>query len=182
MRSNAMNQSLFEFIHNFSGRGAVLDGLAIFFAQWLPYLLVLGFFVLVFYEDGMRRKLYLFAEGALAIILARGIVTTTIHFFYYHARPFIVYGIAPLISESGSSFPSGHAAWFFALAMTVWYANRKWGIWYFALATLMGIARIYAGVHWPYDIMGGAVIGVASGILIRWLLRSFRGKEETAKA
>lgn len=166
-----MNIVLFNWIHNFSGRSVILDVLAIFFAEWLPYLLVLGFLLLVLYQPASRRKLYLFAEGALAIILARGIITTTIHFFYYHARPFVAYGISPLISESGSSFPSAHAAWFFALAMTVWYTNRKWGTWYFILATLMGIARVYAGVHWPYDIIAGAIIGIASGVFVHWLLQ-----------
>ncbi len=171
-RNTAMNQSFFLLIHNLAGRNAFLDGLAIFFAQWLPYLLVIGFLVLMYDQIGSRRKLYLFAEGALAVILSRGIIATTIHFFYYHARPFVVYGFTPLIGESGSSFPSGHAAWFFALAMVVWYANRKWGIWYFILAALMGIARVYVGVHWPFDILGGAAIGIASGIAINALLKS----------
>jgi undecaprenyl-diphosphatase len=166
-----MNQSIFVFIHNFAGRSAFLDGLAIFFAEWMPYLLVIAFLVLVYYQFGTRRKFYLFAEGALAIILARGIITTVIHFFYYHPRPFEAYGFAPLISESGSSFPSAHAAWFFALALVVWYSNRTWGWWFFALATLMGIARIYAGVHWPLDILGGAVIGIASAWFVHWLLK-----------
>jgi undecaprenyl-diphosphatase len=170
LRMSAFNQSVFRFIHDFSGRNVILDGFAIFLAQWLPYLLVLAFLVLVFYQAGTRRRWLLFAEGALAIILARGIITTAIHFFYYHARPFVVYGISPLFNESGSSFPSAHAAWFFALAMTVWYTNRKWGTWFFILATLMGIARIYAGVHWPLDVIGGAVIGVASGWFVHWLV------------
>src|SRR6185437_7482706 len=113
---SALNQSLFEFIHNFSGHSGVLDGLAIFFADWLQYILVLGFLILVIYQSERRRKLFLFIEGALAIILARGIITTAIHFFYYSARPFVAYGISPLVGASGSSFPSGHAAWFFALA------------------------------------------------------------------
>jgi len=168
---SALNQSLFVWIHNFSGRWAVLDYFAIFCAEWLPYILFAAFLLLVAYQLGSRRKLYLFAEGALAVILSRGIITTTIQFFYYHPRPFEVYGFAPLIAESGSSFPSGHAAWFFALAMAVWFANRKWGWWFFAAATLIGIARIYAGVHWPLDIIGGAVIGVASGCFVHWLLK-----------
>jgi undecaprenyl-diphosphatase len=171
---NSFNTSLFQFIHHFSGRWAFLDYLAIFFAEWLPYLLVLAFLVLVLYQTTSRGRLYLFIEGTLAVILSRGIITTAIQFFYYHARPFVVYGISPLINESGSSFPSAHAAIFFALAMTVWFANHKWGWWFFVLATLMGIARIYAGVHWPLDVIGGAVIGIASGWLVHWLLREDR--------
>ena len=63
---------------------------------------------------------------------------------------------------------------FFALATAVWFANRKWGAWYFILATLMGIARIYAGVHWPLDIIGGAAIGIVSTLCVRWLLAGSR--------
>lgn len=168
---SSINTSLFELIHNFSGRSVFLDGLGIFFAEWLPYFLVIGFFLLVLYQNNARRRFYLFAEATLAIIVSRGIITTTIHFFYYSARPFVAYGIAPLIGESGSSFPSAHAAWFFALAMTIWYLDRRWGVWYFTLATLMGIARVYAGVHWPIDVVAGAAIGIVSAIFIHWLLR-----------
>jgi len=166
-----MNQALFLWIHNFSGRSAFWDYLGIFIAQWMQYVMVLAFLVLVFAQPTLRRRLYLFAEAALAIMLSRGIIATTIHFFYNHPRPFEVYGFAPLVGASGASFPSGHATWFFALAMTIWFANRKWGWWFFILATLMGIARIYAGVHWPLDILGGAAIGIASAWFVHWLLR-----------
>ena len=172
------NQSVFLFIYHAAGRWPLLDDIGIFFAEWLPYLLVIGFLVLVFGQPGARRKFYLFAEGALAVILARGILTEIIRFFYYHPRPFEIYGFVPLIPESGASFPSGHMTFFFALAMAVWYADRKWGVWYFVLAALMGIARIYVGVHWPLDILGGVVIGIASGAFIHWLLKEYRNISE----
>ncbi len=140
----------------------------------MPYLLVAGFLILAFREPGARRKFYLFAEGSLAVILARGIITEGIRFFWKVQRPFVVLGFSPLISETNSSFPSGHMAWFFALALVIWYANRKWGIWYFVLAAVMGIARIYAGVHWPLDVIGGAVAGLLSGWFVHWLLRKTR--------
>jgi undecaprenyl-diphosphatase len=170
----ALDQKVFQFLYAANHRGPFLNGAAIFFAEYLPYILVLGFLVLVFYEIGWRRKVYLFCEGALAIILSRGLITEVIRLFYHEVRPFSFYNFTPLISETGWSFPSAHAAWFFALAMTVWYVNRKWGLWYFILATLMGIARIYAGVHWPLDIVGGAIIGIASAMFVHWLLRKYR--------
>jgi membrane-associated phospholipid phosphatase len=40
----------------------------------------------------------------------------------------------------------------------------------------MGVARIYAGVHWPLDIVGGAVVGILSAWFIHWLLRDAREK------
>ncbi|MGD1003543.1 MAG: phosphatase PAP2 family protein [Minisyncoccia bacterium] len=169
-----LNQTLFPFFYAAGHHNAFSDVLAIFFAEWLPYLLVLAFLVLVYYQKGWRRKVYLFCEAALAIILARGIVTTAIQCFYHEPRPFSFYNFTPLISETGWSFPSAHAAWFFALALVIWFANRKWGWWFFALAVLMGLARIYAGVHWPMDVVGGAAVGLLCAWFVHWLLRGSR--------
>lgn len=176
----SLNQHLFLIIFMAGHRNGFLAALAIFFAQWMPYLLVFAFLLLAYYQKGWRHKVYLFAEGALAVILSRGIVTELIRFFYHHPRPFSVYGLVPLFAESGWSFPSGHAAWFFALATTVWFANRKWGWWFFAFTILNGWARIYAGVHWPMDILGGALVGIASAWGIHWLLA--RSKAELDRA
>jgi undecaprenyl-diphosphatase len=151
-----------------------MDGVGIFFANYLIYFLILGFLFLVLIENGSRRKWYRFAEGALATLLSRGIVTEVIRYFYHHPRPFVFYGFVPLVPESSWSFPSGHMTFLFALAMAVWYANRKWGIIYFLLSFVVGIARIYAGVHWPLDILGGMVVGIACGIIIHGLFGSTR--------
>ncbi len=172
MHMFSLDQRIFQFIYQLGGhRNAFSDVLAIFFAQYLPYLMVLAFLVFVYYQKGWRRRVYLFSEAALAIILARGLITEIIRIFYHVARPYSFYGFIPLIAEGGWSFPSAHAAWFFALATTLFYVNRKWGWWYFLLAFVMGIARIYAGVHWPLDILGGAVVGIASAMFIHWLLK-----------
>jgi undecaprenyl-diphosphatase len=168
------NHAVFLAIHNLSGRNGFADAIGIFLAEWMPYLLAIAFLALVFMQPGARKKFYLFAEGALAVILARGIVTPLIQLFYHEPRPFSFYGFAPLIGESGWSFPSAHAALFFALLIPVWYANKKWGWWYLAAAALMAVARVYAGVHWPLDIVAGAIIGIASGFFVRWLLRDAR--------
>lgn len=181
-----MNQSLFQFIHQFAGHSALLDHVGIFFANYLPYLLAAAFLVLAAYEPGLRKKLYLFAEGAIAVMLSRGLLTEIIRFFYHHERPFAFYNFTPLIGESGSSFPSGHMTFFFALAAVVWYANRRWGWWFLGLSFAVGIARIYVGVHWPFDIFGGIVIGIACGMFVHRLLKKPReelyGRAQTPSA
>lgn len=171
---STFNSVAFQFIYRFAHQSMTRDVLGIFLAEYLPYFLVAAFLILVYQQDGWRRRVYLFSEGTLAIILARGVVTSIIKFFYYHPRPFDALGFVPLIPESGASFPSGHMAWFFALAVVVWCANRSWGIWFFILSLLMGVARIYVGVHWPLDILGGIAMGIASGLLVHWLFRDSR--------
>ncbi len=172
----AFNQWAFEVIYGWSHRYPLLDIVGVFFAEYLAYFLVAAFFVLLYYEKEWPRRFYLFAEGAIAVMLSRGLVTEIIRFFSHHLRPFDAIGIKPLIPESGWSFPSGHMTFYFALAMVVWYTNRKWGQWFLVLTAIMGIARIYVGVHWPLDILGGAAIGVLSAVVVRYLLKTPRSK------
>ncbi|HUC01454.1 MAG TPA: phosphatase PAP2 family protein [Candidatus Paceibacterota bacterium] len=174
-----LDEKVFQFLYASGHHNAFWNVLAIFFAQWMPYLLCAAFLLLVYYQKGWRRRVYLFCEGMLAIILARGIVTEVIRYFYHEPRPFSFYGFAPLFNETGWSFPSAHAAWFFALALVVFFANRKWGWWFLGLSILMGLARIYAGVHWPIDIVGGAAVGLACAWFVHWMLKgSRRGLEQ----
>ncbi len=175
-----IDRAVFQFVYASGHHNAFWDVLALFFAEYLPYLLVLAFLALVYYQRGWRRKVYLSCEAALTIILARGLATEIIRYFYHEPRPFSFYSFTPLFNEAGWSFSSAHATWFFALALVVWFANRKWGWWFFGLAVLMSIARIYAGVHWPMDVVGGAIVGLLSAGFIHWLLKGSRKGLENA--
>ncbi len=170
----SFNEIVFKFFFYTIPHNSFSDVLGIIIAQYIPYLLVLGFLILVYYQPFSRRRVYLFCEGALALILARGLITEIIRFFYHHERPFSFYNFTPLIPESGWSLPSGHASFFFALAMVVWYADRRWGMVYLVLVTLVGLARIFVGVHWPLDIIAGAIVGIASAAAVHALLRKSR--------
>ncbi len=166
----ALNQDIFRFLFE-STRGNPFFAVAIvFFAKYLPYLLVAGFLVLILSKKDWRPRLFLAGEGALALIISRGIITEAIRFFYHHARPFEALSLAPLVSAMGNSFPSGHAALFFALGMVVAYENRLWGWWYFGLSALVVIARVFAGVHWPLDVLAGAIVGIATGAAVHKLI------------
>jgi undecaprenyl-diphosphatase len=178
----ALNHTLFDFIFSFAHRSAMLDAIGVFFATTLLYLLVIAALIGIFtVRSGWRARLLLTIEGVLALLLSRGLVTEAIRFFYNHLRPFAALPITALIGESGNSFPSGHATFLFALAMTMFYANRKWGIWLFAFATLNGLARIFVGVHWPLDVIGGAAIGILSGYLVHWLLDRYAAQPKQAE-
>ncbi len=69
------------------------------------------------------------------------------------------------------SFPSNLAAVGFAAAMGIWIYNRKAAIPVFVLAALWSISRIYAGIHYPIDILGGAGIGIVVAFFSYGLLK-----------
>jgi len=171
--------SVASWMFGFSHQNVLLDDLIIFVAQYFPYMLGAGALFLIFREFGWRRRLLFLSELLLALIISRGLVTEFIQFFYHQTRPFEVLGFTPLIGEAGSSFPSGHAAFFFALATTIIFWNRSWGVWYFFFAFLNGLARVFAGVHWPLDIVGGAAVGIAGALFIHWLVTPYAEKLKT---
>ncbi len=105
------------------------------------------------------------------VILSRLVITEIIRYFYPHLRPFIVYQFTPLLYDYARSFPSGHAAFFFALATIIFLFHKKWGIAYFLGAIIISISRIMAGVHWPMDILGGLVAGIGSAALVHFLIK-----------
>jgi len=71
------------------------------------------------------------------------------------------------------SFPSGHAATSFAAATVLTATSPRWGPLWFLLALAIGFSRVYVGVHYPLDVLGGAVLGAAIAIA---LLRLARGR------
>jgi undecaprenyl-diphosphatase len=80
--------------------------------------------------------------------------------------------------KDSRSFPSSHAMNMFAQAMllTLLY-RRKWvGITAFSFAAVIGFSRIYVGVHWPFDVLAGAVFGAITGVLVYYAFRFMRKK------
>ena len=166
-----MDQKLFNLIHSFAGKSRLLDFLGIFFADYIGYFLIIIAAALLFSLKSWKEKYYSFALLALSLILSRGILTELIRYFYHRSRPFSVLSFEPLIDGvNQGAFPSGHAAFYFALAGVILFLNTKWGWRFIGAAALMGLARIFVGVHWPLDIAGGALVAVLSAFAAKRIL------------
>jgi len=167
----SLDISLFQAIHGLAHQSSAVDFLAIFLAKYLGYFLILVFILVLLLERHWQRRFYKFALGALSVILARGLVVEIIRFFYHRPRPGVVLSIETLIdTPEAFSFPSGHAAVFFALAMAVYYMNKRLGLWFLACAALISLARVLVGVHWPSDVIAGAIFGALSAVIAKKLL------------
>ncbi|MDQ0991702.1 phosphatase PAP2 family protein [Streptomyces sp. V3I7] len=103
--------------------------------------------------------------------LAAGIavlVNVPIRGFVERPRPFVDHrDLAVLVSgKDDFSFVSDHATITMALGVALFVANRKYGIAGIALALLEGFCRVYMGVHYPTDVIGGFALGTAVALLL----------------
>lgn len=160
-----MNESIFYLINSIAGQGYLFDQLIIFFSDRFGYLLVLGLFIsFFFYKDkkqGVRDILIVLSTAFFAYAIA--------YIFKHllpHPRPFEVLSDAYVLYThgGGDSFPSGHATFFMALATSLFFIRRRLALVYVMGALIIGSMRIAVGVHWPFDILAGWILGAALGI------------------
>lgn len=96
-------------------------------------------------------------------------------------RPYdVIEGLTILIHKPGEfSFPSGHTASSFGAA-TAFYLNgdKRWGVAAIFLAAAIGFTRMYVGVHYPTDVLGGMISGIFTGILSSWMVNHIEGRKK----
>ena len=81
----------------------------------------------------------------------------------------------PLVHVPGNpSFPSGHAATSFACAATLAWLTPLSPVALYALAALIAFSRVYVGVHYPLDVIGGAALGLGVATALRLLVEARR--------
>lgn len=118
--------------------------------------------------------------ASLATTLAEAVVKPIVH----RPRPFEVVADAPLIGgEPGEySFPSGHAASSFAAAFALSHVWPTARLPFWALAVLITLSRVYIGVHYPLDVIAGALLGLAVGYFVigrtRWRIETRKPRDE----
>jgi undecaprenyl-diphosphatase len=175
--------SLFKFFNGFSGQSENFDWVIVFFAEYVPYLMVAAFLiVLIFQKSKFIQKSQFGLSAAIAAIFSQYAIVSGIRFFYHHPRPFIAIENAnKLFAETGYSFPSAHATLFFALSAVIYRENKAVGIIFFVLSALMGMARVSAGVHYPFDILGGALLGTIAGFVSISLVKTYLLKRQSGK-
>jgi len=167
-----MDYFLFHFLNQWAGQWICLDASAVFLAKYLSYFLISFLLAWLSWDFLFRKERYLKTIKIISLSLgaalfSRLIITEIIRWFYYRPRPFVAEQVNQLLEHSAtSSFPSGHAAFFFALSAVIYLHNKKTGWAFFAASFLIVLARVFVGIHYPLDILAGALIGIFFGWLI----------------
>lgn len=172
-----LDTQLFHLLNGLAGQSPTLDFIIVFCASHLAYVVVAVFAVfLIFFIATRRQQIELLVVAFIATALARGVITEGIRFFYHRPRPFLTLPAHKLIDDAAWSFPSGHATFFFALSTAVYLYNKKWGIGFFVATIVITLGRVAAGVHYPSDILGGALIGIGIAYLTYRIARKIATK------
>jgi len=170
----SLDYKLLILINSFAYKSWWLDHIAIFFAIYAEYILV-GI-VLIYLLIGRnnkvehkRNKIMVFF-ALVAALIARFGLGSLIHYFYFKLRPFAahpdVVNLLIKYNETSDSFPSGHTLFFFAMASSVYFIHKKTGIFLLIASFFVAFSRIYIGVHYPIDILAGALLGIFIGYLV----------------
>ena len=166
-----MNYTVFQWFNNFAGSSKLLDALMIAITNSAVYVAILFMFILWF-NNGKKvsaiKKQYTVLYTTLSVIIAL-LVNVVIHAVYYHPRPFVSHDVHQLVPHTAdSSFVSDHSVLVFSIAFVFLLRGEK--LKYVALiwAVLVGISRMYVGVHYPLDILGAAFLTfITSGLVMQ---------------
>jgi undecaprenyl-diphosphatase len=180
-----MNNIIFLNLYSLAHQSVFLDRIIVFIANTLGYILIMvSLLFLVFFTDNildlknfswrynlearLKKIFFVFSSAISAWIIA-----TVLKSIVASPRPFILFeNVKPLFLHGGlDSFPSGHATFFSALAVSLYFVNKKVGIFFIIGAILIGLARIASGVHFPIDIFFGYIIGIVTVLIFSLIFK-----------
>lgn len=157
------NATLFFLIFNLSQKWAMLDRFMIFATDYLLYLSLFLILFLALKGKIKERKAFLLILISMPIAI---LLIKFIHIFINEPRPFVTFNFQSLADNNpDASFPSRHATIMAVIAFAYAYFKSNWTLLLLLLTVLVGISRIYIGVHYPLDVLGGFLAGVLSVII-----------------
>ncbi len=157
-----------------------LDPVMLFLTQtwaWIPLYALLIYFIIKIYK---KRSWIPLTGAALTVLFADRLTSGLMKPFFARPRPSHepdMAGVLHLVNGYKGSefgFVSGHAANSFGVALFVWLILRDHyphSAWLFAWAAFMSYTRLYLGVHYPGDILGGALTGLMCAGIVYWSIK-----------
>jgi undecaprenyl-diphosphatase len=168
-----MNDWLLSAINGLAGHDRVLDATMLACARYLIYL-VFAVAAVWLARAAWQRQWHSSAAFVANLVLAFLLLLVAAHLIV-EQRPFVTHQVTQLLPHAANqSFPSDHttAASAIAFGFMLFTRWRKTGAMLLVAALVLGFARVYVGVHYPLDILGGVIIAAMASALtwlaLRW--------------
>ena len=137
----------------------LLNPLITFLASFWLWVMYLGLIFMGLTKKWLKIEQIL--HSFVVSFAAWGIARMIKDLFPSSLRPFQINGLPPLTLTTpfDGTFPSGHSAAAFGLAVAVFLYHKKIGVLYLLGAVIVCLGRIWGNVHYPIDVLGGTVLG-----------------------
>lgn len=160
-----LDEGILFFIQEYM-KNPILDRLMVFITSLgnAGFLWILVAFLLLCQKRSQKIGIPFLCAIALAMVLSDEVFK---HLFS-RIRPNIKFSDIPLLIPrmSTPSFPSGHTTVGFAAAATIYHYNPRVGSASLTLAAMIAFSRLYLFVHYPTDVLGGILLGLATSYLV----------------
>jgi undecaprenyl-diphosphatase len=168
-----MNMELFRMINNLADKNGILDGIMIFFSEYVPYIFMVS--VAIIFILGMAKKNSNYRKAAVSafvITIFNLILSFVIGTIYYVDRPFVHNNVNLLFPHvQDASFPSDHATGTMSIALGLEKYNKMLSRMLTILSIIVGFSRVYVGHHYPMDVIGAYIIVWITGCIYNFKLR-----------
>ncbi|MEF7654928.1 undecaprenyl-diphosphatase [Bacillus thuringiensis] len=169
MSFSQFNIDSFRTINDLGKQYSFLNSTMVFMAEYMVYILAL--IILTYWFTGTRKSRMMVIQAMVAFVIAEtiGEIAGKFHLNY---QPFAVLpDVNKLVDHAvDNSFPSDHTILFFSICFSFWLVHKKTGWLWLILAFCVAISRIWVGVHYPFDVAIGTLIGCISAVFSYWLV------------
>ena len=176
-----LNMALFHMINQYAGLNPFVDTIAILAAQYMPLIFVIVLIYLWIKKGTKTKNIVLYSIYAAILGL---IINYVIGLLYFHPRPFMIpVGTTLFPYAAETSFPSDHTTFMLSIALMMSYfkETRKIGIILAVLGLIGGLSRVFAGVHFPLDILGSVCVAIIVSLVIYYLKDNLAFLNKTVK-
>lgn len=169
MNLSEINIELFRMFNDLGKEVMFLNPIMIFFAKYMKYFLLFGIIMYWFTRERENRIMIISSMFAFVVAEVFGAIAGAIH---SNNQPFAeLSNVNQLIGHAiDNSFPSDHAIEFFSICITFLLFKKNLRYVWLAIAILVSISRVWVGVHYPADILVGAILGIIGAALCYWII------------